>query len=87
MKNSPFDDTVLADMAVLDPAKPAFSVVRKIHTECRKSLGADSITALLQCQMKQDCACYKFNVTTDMVTLAKHGTHAYTMQHQNTDRV
>ena len=60
----------------------AFSVVRKIHTECRQSLGADTLTALLQCKMNQDCACYEFNVTTDMVTLAKHATHAYNMQDQ-----
>ena len=47
----------------------SFSVVRKVHTECRQSMNSDTLTALLQCKMNVDTACHQFVVTDDMVTL------------------
>ena len=59
----------------------AFSVVRKIHTECYQSMNSDTLTALLQCKMNVDTVCHQFVVTDDMVTLAKRVTMEYNATH------
>ena len=49
----------------------SFSVVRKVHTECRQSMNSDTLTALLQGKMNVDTACHQFVVTDDMVTFGE----------------
>ena len=44
-----------------------FLMVRKVHTEARKSLHADTITAFLRCKINYDCHCYDFAVTPAML--------------------
>ena len=43
---------LVVDQEVLKDYERAFSVVRKMHTECRQSLSADQCTALLECKFK-----------------------------------
>ena len=59
----------------------AFSMVRKVHTECRKSLCADAITAFLQCKINFDINCCEFDVTPAMLRGAKHATAEYNKEH------
>lgn len=59
----------------------AFSMVRKVHTECRKSLNADTITAFLQCKINFDETCCNFEVTPAMLREAKHATVTYNKEH------
>ena len=60
-----------------------FSMVRKVHTECRKSSCAETITAFLQCKMNFDADCCDFAVTAAMLCEAKHATTAYNGEHEN----
>ena len=60
----------------------AFSVIRKMHIECRQSFNADTLTTLLQCKLKDDRSSYELNVSEEMVALAKRTTHEYNIQHQ-----
>ena len=60
----------------------SFSVVRKVHTECRQSMATDTLTALLQCKMNVDTECFRLSVTDEMVALAKRATHEYNMAHE-----
>ena len=53
-----------------------FSILRKVHTEARHSLNADTITAYLQCKLNIDSCCYELNVSDEMLKLAKSATHA-----------
>ena len=59
----------------------AFSMVRKVHTECRKSLGADTVTAYLQCKLNFDTDCCDFVVTPAMLREAKRATISYNEEH------
>ncbi|KAK2190880.1 hypothetical protein NP493_65g01019 [Ridgeia piscesae] len=59
----------------------AFSMVRNVHTECRKSLCADTITAFLQCKINFDINCCEFDVTPAMLHGAKHATAEYNKEH------
>ena len=59
----------------------AFSMVRKVHTECRKSLSADTITAFLQCKINFDTNCCELDVTPAMLRGAKHATTEYNKEH------
>ena len=59
----------------------AFSMVRKVHTECRKSLCSDTITAFLQCKLNFDTDCCEFDVTPAMLRGAKHATAEYSKKH------
>ena len=60
----------------------AFSVIQKVHTECRQSLNGDTLTALLQCMLKYDVTGYEFNAAEERVALVKRINHEYNMQHQ-----
>ena len=60
----------------------SFSVVRKVHTECRQSVSTDTLTALLQCKMNVDTECFRLSVTDEMVALAKRATHEYNLAHE-----
>ena len=53
-----------------------FSILRKVHTEARHSLNADTITAYLQCKLNIDTCCYELDVSEEMLKLAKSATHA-----------
>ena len=59
----------------------AFSMVMKVHTKCRKSLCADTITAFLQCKINFDVNCCEFDVTPAMLRGAKHATAEYNKDH------
>ena len=59
----------------------AFSMVGKIHTEFRKSLNADTITAYLQCKLNFDANCHEFDVTPSMLRRAKNATVEYNKEH------
>ena len=59
------------------------SMVREEHTECRKSLCAETITAFLQCKMNFDADCCDFAMTPAMLCEAKHATTAYNREHEN----
>ena len=59
----------------------AFSMVRKVHTEFRKALHADTITAYLQCKMNFDADCHQFDVTPAILRRAKHATVEYNQEH------
>ena len=58
-----------------------FSMVRKIHTEARKSLNADTITAFLRCKINYNCPCYDFTVTPAILRGAKTCTQEYNVEH------
>ena len=58
-----------------------FSMVRKVHTEARKSLHADAITAFLRCKINYDCHCYDFAVTPAILRGAKTCTQEYNVEH------
>ena len=53
-----------------------FSILRKVHTEVRHRLNADTITAFLQCKLNIDSCCYELNVSDGMLKSAKSATHA-----------
>ena len=63
-----------------------FSMVRKIHTEARKSLHGDTITAFLRCKINYDCPCYDFAVTPSILRGAKTCTQEYNMEHPTRDQ-
>ena len=46
----------------------AFSVVQKVHTECRQSLNANMFTALLQCKLKNDRSCFEYSVQWSLIS-------------------
>ena len=48
-----------------------FSLVRKIHTDARKTLLHETLTAYLQCKLNLDSLCHDFKVTPEMRRLAK----------------
>ncbi|XP_046542694.1 uncharacterized protein LOC124253022 [Haliotis rubra] len=58
-----------------------FSQVRKIHTDCRKNLNSDTLTALLQCKLNSD-ACCDIQPSGPQVDLAKNATYAYNSEHK-----
>ena len=49
-----------------------FSMLRKLNTECRNHLLAETITAYLQCKINFDSCCPKFQVSSAMLRDAKH---------------
>ena len=53
----------------------AFSLVRKIHTDSRKTLLPETLTAYLQCKLNFDSLCHDFKVTPEMRWLAKGAAH------------
>ena len=53
-----------------------FSILRKVHTDARTNLNADTITAYLQCKLNIDACCYELVVSANMLTVAKSATHA-----------
>ena len=61
------------------------SMVRMVHTETRKSLHADTITALLQCRINFDSHCYDFTITPVILHEAKKCTHEYNVEHPTRD--
>ena len=56
-----------------------------LHTEARKSLHADIITAFLQCKINFDSHCYDFAVTPAILREAKTCTHEYNVEHLKRD--
>ena len=46
-------------------------MVRKIHTDSRKTLLPETLTAYLQCKLNFDSVCHDFEVTPEMSRLAK----------------
>ena len=62
-----------------------FSMVRKVHTEARRSLHADTITAFLQCKIYFDCHCYDFAVTLGILSGANTCTQEYNVEHPTRD--
>ena len=59
-----------------------FSILRKVHTDARHRLNADTITAYLQCKLKIDSPCHQLAVSAEMLRLAKSATHAADVQPQ-----
>ena len=59
-----------------------FSMVRKIHTEARSSLGSDTLTSFLQVKLNSDSCCYDFEVTSGMRDKAKCCTDQYNKEHK-----
>ena len=59
----------------------AFSHVRKINTEYRKSLGVDTLTNYLQVKLNCELKCYKVQPTKDMIQSAKSATYNYNKSH------
>lgn len=57
-----------------------FSQVRKIHTDCRKNLGTDTLTALLQCKLNTDFCC-DITPTERQLQLAKKAASDYNQDH------
>jgi len=53
-----------------------FSILRKIHTDARHSLNADTIAAYIQCKLNIDNPCHQLAVSAEMLRLAKSATHA-----------
>ena len=49
----------------------SFSLVRKIHTDTRKTLLPKILTAYLQCKLNYDSLCHDFKVTPEMRRLSK----------------
>ena len=47
-------------------------MLRKLNTECRNQLLAETITAYLQCKINFDSCCPKFQVSSAMLRDAKH---------------
>ena len=58
-----------------------FSMVRKIHTDSRKSLQPETLTSYMQCKINFDACCYKMEVTKEMRQLAKHAAYANKLEH------
>ena len=59
----------------------AFSMVRKIHTDARKTLLPETLTSYLQCKLNFDSFCHDFEVTTEMRRLAKGAAYANKVEH------
>ncbi|KAI0224406.1 hypothetical protein LSAT2_024570, partial [Lamellibrachia satsuma] len=53
-----------------------FSILRKVHTDYRYRLHADTVTAYIQCKMNIDSCCHELVVPTEMLKFAKSATHA-----------
>lgn len=62
----------------------AFSVVRKIHTDCRKNMTTDTLTALLQCKMNTDTCC-DLKPSDKQLHLAKKAVSEYNQEHSSID--
>jgi len=58
-----------------------FSQVRKIHTDCRKNLQSETLTALLQCKINTDSCC-EISPTASQLELAKGATKQYNEDHK-----
>ncbi len=58
-----------------------FSMVRKIHTDSRKSLLPETLTSYMQCKINFDACCYDLEVTSDMRQLAKHAAYVNKLEH------
>ena len=63
-------------------AERLFSILRKVHTDARHRLNADTITAYLQCKLNIDSPCHQLAVSAEMLRLAKSSTHAADVQPQ-----
>lgn len=58
-----------------------FSNVRKIHTEYRKTMGTDTLTALLQVKLNCDDLCFKVKLSREQIMSAKSCTSEYNKKH------
>ena len=59
-----------------------FSILRKVHTDARYHLNADTITAYLQCKLNIDSPCDQLALSAEMLRLAKSATRAADAQPQ-----
>lgn len=59
-----------------------FTHVRKIHTEYRKTMEVDTLTAYLKVKMNCDMCCYDANPASDMLKTARSATFTYNSQHK-----
>ena len=62
-----------------------FSHVRKINTEYRKTMGVDTLTALLQVKLNCDDDCFKVKPSSDLIKSAKSATSSCNKQHCSDD--
>lgn len=58
-----------------------FSNVRKILTDCRTEMDADTLCALLSCKINSNCDCFELHTSLDLLRKAKRATMDYNRQH------
>ena len=59
-----------------------FSMVKEIQTDIRLDVENDLVCSKLACKLNQTCACYAFNPSSNMLSLAKPATVEYNKEHQ-----
>ena len=59
-----------------------FSMVKKIQSDLGSDMDNDTLCALLSCKINQNCVCYTFCPTSNILSLAKSATAQYNREHQ-----